>query len=55
MKIELIESFQKKLSEMERRVEMLDRIPVGLVTLDNYGTIVLSNSFFWRIIGSASS
>ena len=44
--------FQKKLAELEQRIDMIDRIPVGIVSLNEAGTIIFSNAFFWKIIGT---
>jgi two-component system cell cycle sensor histidine kinase/response regulator CckA len=52
MKMDSNKILQKKLSELERRIEMIDRIPVGLVNLKENGKIVFSNTFFWKIVGA---
>lgn len=49
------QTLQQKLTELERRIEMIDRIPVGLVNMNEDGKIILSNAFFWKIVGAAEN
>jgi two-component system cell cycle sensor histidine kinase/response regulator CckA len=49
------QKIEHKLTELENRIDMIDRLPVGIINLNEDGKIIFSNSIFWKMIGAGKN